>query len=95
MAVKEVISAKKRVIRRIERMEEDKVQALEAQLDVFEKPSAEEIERRLEAWRGIFGLLSDPDDYAEFEKYARRRSLFGGRTLNLEQDSRDKIPDEH
>ncbi len=47
------------------------------------KPSPEEIKRRLAAWRGIFGLLSDPEEYAEFEKHARRRPLFGGRALDL------------
>ncbi len=85
MTVKDT-SLQKRVIRRVEKLDNEELEALEAELDRLTKPSPEEIERRLAAWRGIFGMLSDPGEYAEFEKYARRRSLFGGRTLDLEPD---------
>ncbi len=80
------MTIKERIIKRIERLDEGKLQALETRLDEITKPSPEEIERRLAAWRGIYGLLSDPEEYAEFEKHARRRPLFGGRTLELEPD---------
>lgn len=86
MTVKDT-SLKERIIRRVEKLDNDELEVLEAQLDELTKPSPEEIERRLAAWRGIFGMLSDPKEYAEFEKYARRRSLFGGRTLDLEPDA--------
>ena len=76
MAVKEV-TKKERLIKRIETLDEDELEALEAPLDEITKPSPEEIERRLAAWRGIFGLLSDPEEYAEWEKLAHRRPLFG------------------
>lgn len=82
MTVKEM-TTKERLIRRIERLNQTELEALEAQLDTIIKPSPEEIERRLGAWRGIFGLLSDPEEYAEFEKYARRRPLFGERSTDL------------
>ena len=85
MAVKEV-TTRERLIKRIEKLDQDELEALEAQLDAITKPSPEEIERRLAAWRGIYGLLSDPEEYAEFEKHARRRPLFGGRTLDLGPD---------
>lgn len=85
MTVKDV-SLKERVIRRVEKLDDDELVVLEAQLDELTKPSPDEIERRLAAWRGIFGMLSDPAEYAEFEKYARRRSLFGGRRLDLKPD---------
>ncbi len=76
------MSVKERVIRQLEKLDEARLGALEQQL-------AEELgapERQLRAWRSIYGLLSDPEDYAAFEKASRRRSLFGGRTLNLEPD---------
>ncbi len=85
MAVTE-LTVKARILRHSERMDEGTLAALETKLDELEKPSPEEIERRLNAWRGIFGLLADPEEYAEFEKYARRRPLFGGRSLDLEPD---------
>ncbi len=88
MTIKES-TLKERVLKRIEKMDEETLEKLELRLDELTKPSPEEIERRLEAWRGIFGLLSDPEDYAEFEEHARRRSLFGGRTLDLEPDAED------
>ncbi len=78
MAVKEM-TMKERLIRRIETLNEDELEALEARLDEITKPSPEEIERRLAAWRGVFGLLSDPEEYAEWEKLAHRRPLFGKR----------------
>ena len=84
MAVREA-TIKERLIRRIETLDEGKLRALEARLDEITKPSPEEIERRLAAWRGIYGLLSD-SEYAEFEQHARRRPLFGGRTLDLGPD---------
>ena len=86
MTVKEM-TTKERLIRRIDKLGQAELEALEAQLDAMTKPSPEVIERRLAAWRGIYGLLSDPEEYAEFEKYARRRSLFGGRAFDpLDKD---------
>ena len=57
-------------------------------LDELAAPIGEEerIQAQLEALNEVAGLLSDPDEYAEWERYARRRSLFGGRTLGLEPD---------
>ena len=80
------MTIKERIIRRIDKLERAELEALEARLDEITKPSPEEIERRLAAWRGIYGLLSEPEEYAEFEKHARRRPLFGGRTLELGPD---------
>lgn len=83
MIVKD-ISFKERTIRRVEKLDDNDLKTLEAQLSETTKPS-EEIERRLSAWRGIFGMLSDPEEYAEFEKHARR-PLFGGRELDMAPD---------
>lgn len=80
------MTVKETIIEQLDRMDEAALVALKKQLDEMTKPSPEEVERRLEAWRGIFGMLSDPEEYAEFEKHARRRSLFGRRTLDLEPD---------
>ena len=57
-------------------------------LDELAAPIGEEerVRAQLEALNEVAGLLSDPDEYAEWERYARRRSLFGGRTLGLEPD---------
>lgn len=77
---------KERLIRRIGQLNDSKLEALEAQLDELTKPTPEEIERRLAAWRGVAGMLSDPEEYAEWEASARRRPLFGGRTFDLELD---------
>ena len=70
------MSVKKRTTKRVEKPEQKKLKAL---LNENIKPSPEEIERRLAAWRGIFGLLSDPEEYAEWEQHAHRKPLFGGR----------------
>ena len=57
-------------------------------LDELAAPVDEEerVRVQLEALNEVAGLLSDPDEFAEWERYARRRSLFGGRTLGLEPD---------
>jgi len=78
------MTVKERVIKRIEELDEAQLLALEKQLDDLSKE--ERIKRQLEALRNVAGMLSDPEEYAEFEKHARRRSLFGGRTLELEPD---------
>lgn len=83
MTVKDT-SFKERIIKRVKKLD-DNLKTLEAQLSETTKPS-EEIERRLSAWRGILGMLSDPEEYAEFEKHARRRPLFGGRELDIAPD---------
>lgn len=44
------------------------------------------VEEELRLWRGVFGMLHDPEDYAEFEAHAQRRPLFSERTLELEPD---------
>lgn len=77
------MTTKERIIEQLDGLDEGQLEALEAQLDTVTKPSPKEIERRLAAWRGIFGLLSDPEEYTEFEKHAHRRSLSGGRSLEL------------
>ena len=74
MTVKK-LTLKERVFKRIEKMDEETLRKLELRLDELTKPSPEEIERRLAAWRGIFGLLSDPEEYAEFEKHTRRPNV--------------------
>lgn len=76
---------KERLLRRVEGLDDERLSLLEARLDELTQPSPEEIERHLAAWRGIFGLLADPEEYAEFEERARRRSLFGGRTLDPDE----------
>jgi hypothetical protein len=82
------MTVKERVMKRIEDLGEAQLERLEQRLEEFAAApvSGEAIRRRLDAWEGIFGMLSDPEDYAEFEKLARRRPLFGGRTLELEPD---------
>jgi hypothetical protein len=81
------VTLKERVLKRIEAMDEAELTRLEAHLERVAPPSEEELERRLQAWRGIFGMLSDPAEYAEFEKHAARRPLFSKeRTLALEAE---------
>jgi hypothetical protein len=79
------VTVKKRVLRKIERMNEEQLRELERKLDTLKKPRLS-VEKELRLWRDISGMLADPDDYAEFEAAARRRPLFGGRTLELEPD---------
>ena len=71
MTVKDA-GLKERLIRRIEQLNDNKLEVLEAQLDELTKPTPEEIERRLAAWRGVVGMFSDPEEYAEWETSARR-----------------------
>ena len=87
MAVKEM-TVKERVLKRVLEMDSEELLRLEQELNERYKPSQAEIDRRLEAWRGVFGLLAEPEEVAEFEKHAQRRPLFGGRTLDLEPDDR-------
>ena len=79
------MTTKERIIRQLDGLDEGQLEAIEEQIKRFrpesEAEKQERIKRQLEAWRGIVGLLSDPEDYAEFEKHARRRPLFGGRTF--------------
>lgn len=71
MTVKDA-GLKERLIRRIEQLNDSKLEALEAQLDELTKPTPEEIERRLAAWRGVTGMLSDLEEYAQWAASARR-----------------------
>ena len=84
MTVKER-SVKQRVLKRIEAMDLEALLELEQELDEREKQAR--IERQLKALKDVTGILSDPEEYAEFEKYARRRPWFGGRTLDLAPDA--------
>ena len=77
-------TVKERLIDLVETMDEAQLLQMEKLLETFAKE--ERIKRQLEALRNVAGILSDPEEYAEFEKHARRRSLFGGRTLDLEPD---------
>ncbi|HEV2124584.1 MAG TPA: hypothetical protein VGW38_17665 [Chloroflexota bacterium] len=89
------MTVKERMLRRIAEMDEETLERLEAQLDELKQPSGE-IERRLRAWRGVFGMLSDPEEYAEFEKRAERRHLFfGGEVLDLESDEENSGPEKN
>ena len=83
MTVKER-SVKERVLKRIEAMDLEELLWFERKLEAREKQAR--IKRQLKALKDISGILSDPEEYAEFEKHARRRPLFGGRTLDLEPD---------
>ena len=86
------MTIKERIIERLDAMDEAELAALDQQLERSKREHESEadkrvrIERQLEAFRSITGMLSDPEEYAEFEKHARRRPLFGGRTLDLEPD---------
>jgi len=84
MTIKERLSVKERILQRVEALDLEALLKLEEKLDEVDKQTR--LERQLEALKNITGILSDPEDYAEFEKHARRRSLFGGRTLDLEAD---------
>ena len=86
------MTIKERIIEQLDDMDEAQLVMLEAQLKGFKREQENEsekqqrIKRQLEALHNVAGMLSDPEEYAEFEKHARRRSLFGGRTLDLEPD---------
>ena len=86
------MTIKERIVKQLDGMDEAELAVLEEQIKRAKRQSETEeekqarIERQLKAFRGIVGLLSDPEEYAEFEKHARRRPLFGGRTLDLEPD---------
>lgn len=89
------MTIKERIIERLDEMNESQLAALEQQLERSRLENEDEvekqrrIERQLEALRNIVGMLSDPEEYAEFEKHARRRPLFGGRKLDIEPDEVD------
>lgn len=84
------MTIKERIIERLDTLDETQLAALEEQLSQRKSESEvekqERIKHQLEALHAVAGMLSDPEDYAEFEKHARRRSLFGGRKLDLEPD---------
>ena len=84
------MTTKERIIRHLDGLDEGQLEAIEEQIKWSKRESEaekqERIKRQLEALRSVAGILSDPEDYAEFEKHARRRSLFGGRQLGLEPD---------
>ncbi len=84
------MTIKERIIERLDELDEVQLAAIEEQIKGFEPENEvekqERIKWQLEALHNVAGMLSDPEDYAEFEKHARRRSLFGGRTLGLEPD---------
>ena len=89
------MTIKERIVEQLDDMNEAELVALEQQMQRAKRRSETEaekqarIERQLEAFRGITGMLSDPEEYAEFEEHTRRRPLFGGRTLDLEPDEED------
>ena len=74
------MTSKERIIEQLDDMNEAQLVTLEQQIkrtkraqeSEFEKQ--ERIKRQLEALHDVAGMLSDPEEYAEFEKYARRRS---------------------
>ncbi len=74
------MTAKEKIIRRLERLSEAELRALEAELEgryPLSHPSKEErIKRQLEALRAVTGILSDPEDIRAFEEATRRRPLF-------------------
>ena len=95
------MTTRERIIRHLDTLDEARLTALEKDLGIVERDleefrlldelaaprgDEERIRAQLEALNEVAGLLSDPDEYAEWERYARRRSLFGGRTLGLEPD---------
>ena len=86
------MTIKERIIERLDEMNEGQLAALERQLERSRRESEDgvekqrRIERQLKALRDVAGMLSDTEEYAEFEKHARHRPLFGGRKLDLEPD---------
>jgi hypothetical protein len=78
------VTVKERIIERIEKMSE--AELLEIEKDLAAREAQVRIRRQLEALEEVAGMLSDPKEYALFEEAARRRSMFGGRTLDLEPD---------
>ena len=91
------MTAKERIIGQLDGLDEGQLAAVEKQIKWFrperEADKQERIKRQLEALHSVAGMLSGPEDYAEFEKYARRRPLFGGRTLDLGPDEADMLGD--
>ena len=89
------MTIKERIIEQLDELDEAQLAAIEEQIKGSRRKGSrreneaekqERIKRQLEALQAVAGVLSDPKDYAEFEKHARRRSLFGGRKLDLEPD---------
>ena len=87
------MTIKERIVEQLDGLDEGQLAAIEKQIQRFRLESEADkqarIKRQLEALHSVAGMLSDPEDYAEFEKHARRRSLFGGRKLDLEPDKKD------
>lgn len=83
------MTVKERLVKQVEAMNEQELERLDHHLNP--KVPEELRERRLAAWRGIHNLLSDPDDYAAFEKASQRRPLFDDRTLDLGSDDAPRL----
>ena len=71
------MTIKERMMRRVEKLDETKLLKLEREINKLEEPTLS-VEEELQLWSELAGTLSDPEEYAEFEKHARRLS-FGGR----------------
>ena len=71
------MGVRERVMKRVEKLDETKLLKLEREIDKLEKPTLS-VEEELHLWNELAGLLSDPEEYAEWEKCARRPA-FGGR----------------
>ncbi len=87
------MTTKERIIEQLDELDEIQLEAIEKQIKGSKRESEpekqERIKRQIEVLHSVAGMLSDPKDYAEFERHARRRPLFGGRTLDLEPDEED------
>ena len=79
------MTVKERVLKRVEKMDETRLLKLEHEIDRLEEPTLT-VEEELELWEKLAGTLSNPEDDAAFEEASRRRSLFGGRTLDFGTD---------
>ncbi len=79
------MTVKERVMKRVEKLDETKLLKLEREIDKLEEPTLS-VEEELQLWNELAGTLSDPEDEAAFEEASRRRSLFGGRTLDFGSD---------
>ncbi len=96
------MAVKERLIKRLEQMDEGRLEHLEKRLKQEDKKpreleqrvnherrgvdKAQKTEQRLAALRAVVGIINDPDDIAAFEEATRRQPLFGGRTLDMDSN---------
>lgn len=79
------MTVKERIIEKLEGLDEARLLELEGRLDELQADTP--LERKLRLLDAVADILADPEDYAEFEREARRRPIYGSRALDLEPDN--------